>query len=718
MFISHIKSIMNKTFFTIILTLAFAVVSCKDYQTQIDDLQSKVDALSGTTITVGKINAGVAGLQKLVAAAQNAAQVKSVTPGDNCYVLDIKDAGVVELFSQTSGITVGESGGSYYWKLAGEWLTDASGAKVPVATDLKFKVEDYALQMSVDGGKTWKTMAATDAPAVTAVSEDANSVTVALDGGTSINLPKYFPLSVAFSGDGSTFAATGKVAVDYYINGEAGAYNVAISASDGWEYHIDNETEFKGTITFTAPEDPASQSVEVFVGDNKGHLISTVLNLPELTVKEDFPVLAPATEAYCIGSEGGQAEVTLDTNLEYEVTLGSGAAGWLTANGTKAVRTDVLVFTAVANDSHNMRSAAVTIASGIYSKVVTIYQEGLPVASGQNLSAGGTANCYIVTAEGDYYFDATVMGNGQEGIIPNVGFHSESAALSPVDVDFVMEGYPEPVIENLRLEDGKVYFHANGKKGNATVCVYDASDRVVWSWHIWCTDRPADRLHMNPGGVPITLLDRNLGATSTNPADGEATFGLYYQWGRKDPFTKDDMLSYMASNASIDLAGVVARPYSAFKTTINYRYDWIRTRNNYLWGNPEFRKTLPASSLTKTIYDPCPAGYMVPPSYVFYVFEEKSRITYLDNGFMLKCEYGQTSFYPYSGRLYQGFYDAVGYVDRSQAVMALWHSCAARYHLDDDDGGTTSMVYASNGDLNHKPDFRSRGIPVRCIKQE
>ncbi len=55
--------------------------------------------------------------------------------------------------------------------------------------------------------------------------------------------------------------------------------------------------------------------------------------------------------------------------------------------------------------------------------------------------------------------------------------------------------------------------------------------QVAWSWHIWRTDAPAEK----EAAAGCTILDRNLGATSVTPGD-VSSYGLYYQWGRKDPF--------------------------------------------------------------------------------------------------------------------------------------------------------------------------------------
>lgn len=81
-------------------------------------------------------------------------------------------------------------------------------------------------------------------------------------------------------------------------------------------------------------------------------------------------------------------------------------------------------------------------------------------------------------------------------------------------------------------KDGIVHFTSDGTEGNTVLAAFDAKGEVIWSWHLWMTDQP-ELFAYDEGGE---LMDRNLGATSALEADGAASFGLLYQWGRKDPF--------------------------------------------------------------------------------------------------------------------------------------------------------------------------------------
>lgn len=84
-------------------------------------------------------------------------------------------------------------------------------------------------------------------------------------------------------------------------------------------------------------------------------------------------------------------------------------------------------------------------------------------------------------------------------------------------------------------KDGSYKFKA--VKGNTDVSVGDVKGvKVLWSWHIWFTEQPAEQKYENSiKQYAGTLMDRNLGATSGTL--GKVEFlGLLYQWGRKDPF--------------------------------------------------------------------------------------------------------------------------------------------------------------------------------------
>jgi hypothetical protein len=107
-------------------------------------------------------------------------------------------------------------------------------------------------------------------------------------------------------------------------------------------------------------------------------------------------------------------------------------------------------------------------------------------------------------------------------------------------------------------------------------------------------------------------MDRNLGAlVAAEAGDAEVSptsYGMLYQWGRKDPFTAAGAFK---SSSPATYAGVpeeVAPGQILLEDAIaNPRLlghinngDWCLVTNNEFWADAE-----------KTIYDPCPPGYRV-----------------------------------------------------------------------------------------------------------
>lgn len=234
------------------------------------------------------------------------------------------------------------------------------------------------------------------------------------------------------------------------------------------------------------------------------------------------------------------------------------------------------------------------------------------------------ANSYVVNEPNTHYtFNGRVKGDG-------------TTAISPAYIGVIWQS-ASGLLQYIQLTDGKVSFYigANAddekkiKEGNAIIGAFDANDRILWSWHVWASNYdPEKEVIAYANGAKV--MSRNLGALNNANAKTEeilASFGLYYQWGRKDPFIGPN--TYQASNGT-DAAiynGAGSRTYveivtsSAETGTMEYatqhplRYitgvadsknDWLWTaHDNSLWG------------ASKTINDPCPYGWKVAPASAF-----------------------------------------------------------------------------------------------------
>ena len=349
---------------------------------------------------------------------------------------------------------------------------------------------------------------------------------------------------------------------------------------------------------------------------------------PELTLAPDAPIAFPA--------EGGSVDIAVTTNMEtwsavsdQEWCKVAASAGKFTVS---AVENEMLA---------PMPAATVTVTASTGERSVSRKLQVSQEAGKEkivDLSEAGTSNCYLVTAAGKYSFDATVRGNGAktEGL-------DAPAALAGTSAAVVWQSAPN-LISEVALADGRISFRIAGA-GNAVIAVKDGA--ILWSWHIWYPEAEVAGIASKTG---YEVMNMNLGAMR-NTAGDVSSYGLLYQWGRKDPFPAAPTLtgttatvgapiydgdnneikianSSMSSTADNNLAFAIANPtvclsnYAQFSTS----RDWLQAdaSNDALWGNPKGAERNETNDFVnkgaKSFYDPCPVGWRVPPVDVFRTF--------------------------------------------------------------------------------------------------
>ena len=350
-----------------------------------------------------------------------------------------------------------------------------------------------------------------------------------------------------------------------------------------------------------------------------------------------------------------------------------------------------------------------------------------------DLSAGGTANCYIVKEAGEYKFNATVRGNGKK----TDGNAADAIDLTNATAQVLWESFgtadtpaPGSLVNSAVLDGNNVLFSATSNKGNAVIAVEDGEGKILWSWHIWLAGgQPLGQAYNNDAG---TMMDRNLGATSAEKGNPGA-LGLFYQWGRKDPFLGSSATtgttfakscpdfsdpeaasSHLESNTTLDFS--ISNP-TVFLTNGSTPYDWYCTedtnKNDNLWKSSD-------ASSPKTMYDPCPAGWRVPDggdTGVWYKAFSSSSWTTATNwdSTYLGMDFGRTDKKLGSGMIW---YPAAGYRHDSDGTLndvgsgGRYWSCTpygtdAYYLLFLNDGS----VYPSDDD------YRAGGCSVRCLSE-
>ena len=328
--------------------------------------------------------------------------------------------------------------------------------------------------------------------------------------------------------------------------------------------------------------------------------------------------------------------------------------------------------------------------------------------AGDPLELMDAANCFIISRAGNYAF-MTVKGNSSESV----------GAVKSVEVlweSFGTSTAPKvgDLIKSVSYSDGYVTFQTADTfaEGNAVIAAKDASGKILWSWHIWLTDQPGKCVYANNAG---TMMDRNLGATSATPGEVGA-LGLLYQWGRKDPFLGSSSISdnveaqstitwpyAVSSSSSRGTVAYATEHPTTFITYNNDNQDW------YYTGDPSTDNTLWQS--TKTIYDPCPAGWRVPDGGSNGVwkkagFDDQSYDS-SDEGMLFGSISSPATWYPAAGFRY-GNFGALYYVGDFGIYWSVAPYGNFAFHLYFNcDGGVYPTNYNS----------RAYGQSVRCLQE-
>ncbi|MDE7451121.1 MAG: DUF4906 domain-containing protein, partial [Alistipes sp.] len=396
-----------------------------------------------------------------------------------------------------------------------------------------------------------------------------------------------------------------------------------------------------------------------------------------------------------------------------------------------------------------------------------------------------TANCYMVSEGQIYYrFRANVMGNGATtAAAPNGnGAAITPAALAPKSAKIIWQqnssnNTTETVISDVSIETigGVPYvkFKTSGaygspvKEGNALIAVYtstDGSGNPIWSWHIWSTAYKGatvtNTTRMTGAEyTSVQMMTRNLGSMGDT---GALSYGLLYQWGRKDPFTNSfaatgttaaTVTGTNTTTVAIATSGVgaaainytIAHP-TVFITNAADPYDWYSTtattvtnfrkqQRDNLWGNGDRVATKeqafgsrPANKTkgSKSIYDPCPPGYRVPPQGTWTNFTTDGQDTDDHSGAF--ATYANVSGTFSNGWLFYiagnktgatAWYPAAGYRSYSSGALTNVGSngyCWSSSPYSETSQHAGSLSFGSGRVFPVYSAYRASGLSVRCAK--
>ena len=431
-------------------------------------------------------------------------------------------------------------------------------------------------------------------------------------------------------------------------------------------------------------------------------------------------------------AEGQTHTIAFSADNIGSINVSSTPSGWTAEADLSTLRMTV---TAPAADEPGAERQGTIKLVGYVNGGKSVSADLFVAIAGSRDLASEQSNCYILSRPDTYYtFNAQVRGEGRE-------------PLATTSVEVIWQT-AKNLIRYLELDgQGRASFFVGSgvggalTEGNALVGAYDADGRLIWSWHLWVTDYdPSTQSQTYANG--LTFMTRNLGAGANDNATREqilASYGLYYQWGRREPFVgpyaydcasgKDaDMyngnnsrtyLSYVESSAETGTeAYALANPMSFILGVEESGYDWLyAAHSDDLWGGA-----------AKATADPCPKGWRVPDGNAFVGLTiaddlaagvEAYRQSYgwhLTDGVV-------TAFYLGAGRrsaLLGGIQNIntnevpkpwVGCYWTSSTGSAALTSSGMYFTLDTED--------ALQSEMRPRTDFqRANGLQIRCVKDE
>lgn len=505
----------------------------------------------------------------------------------------------------------------------------------------------------------------------------------------------------------------------FYLDGKnAPEYRFELDGSASLSYSID----YAPTV-YGPQNDRTAYTVEV--SDEEGY--TTALRR-EHRYANSLVVYVPLSPGGTLSATGALycSEVRTNDYLRYEIhTSGTGCTltpqplagstflGWYAPpNYSKPVSTDS-PYAFVASSSRQELYARFSVPE-------------------ERLDVRGTANCYIAAKKNTaYLFRSGVKGNGRQttGLPAPTANSIASAAV-------LWESGPQgSVISSVEMKGGDIAFTTGDTYGNALIGGFNASGGIEWSWHIWFTPYdPSASAHEYTGGM--IFMDRNLGALSATPGDASA-HGMYYQWGRKDPFPAGvEELSCLtgyeyrtvrgAGSKGMTLDYAIANPthYIVGEEELipgsGYSYkNWLLTPNHNLWGNasPSVDSYVEASD--KSVYDPCPPGWKLPDRRAWSnAGISVLRMTRAQGGFYLWYNQNDDyAYYPFTGEL------SGDTPTPAKPQRALYWSASPGAGSDQPavlaNEAQGLGISNENGMAVVQPlmySYPSRGCPVRCVR--
>lgn len=684
-----------------LVAMALLIVACSDkyddtgIRTELNALKTRVDALESS---VDALRSAIGEGRFVLKVEEFKDPVSGRTTGITVTYTD----GTVKHFEITAAneyegpvISIIQAGnGSLCWAVDGVLIQLADGSYVPVYQTPVFSIDEEGnLWVEIDGekvqlGEVTSGGATLQDGIFTNIQVEDENIVLTLSDDTKVNIPFAEAFKLNIETTECTFSELAAITIPYTVSAKTNGTEVGVAGYSPKDFNVMVE---EAEIVITPLHKKAS-AVLLAYADSKVGLTSVVPITVEAEGIEIVDTPVSETVDYLAAGNDGVVVANVVSNIAFDVVP---VDSWITVTGVKSVAY-AITLTLEDNTTGEYREGKVNIVKAGTETVIQTIVIGQNVGDTTvNLGSNGTANCYIVTDAGDYKF-AAVKGNSNE----SVGTVASAALLWETCNN---ETAPEKnsIISEVSYADGYVRFSTPSvlSAGNALICVKDSDDVILWSWHIWI---PATKIVSSTFGgvVSSPMMDRNLGAlVAAEAAEAEPTsitYGLYYSWGRKDPFPSPKMattdpVAYDGPVMTVEES--IQNPNVYVKTGSDSVKDWAAESDDTLWGKD------------KTIYDPCPAGYKVS-------FRDKTEAFWggitTATGFEINTTYkwfkvGEpATVFPVPGYIDQG------YLEKEGVRAYLWSSYASGTNI-------AYQMYINSADISVTEQRKSRAGNIRCV---
>lgn len=311
----------------------------------------------------------------------------------------------------------------------------------------------------------------------------------------------------------------------------------------------------------------------------------------------------------------------------------------------------------------------------------------LPLVYGNAIKDGQTNTSAYESpaASADYILQKLVNHAGNAITDPYI---YNNKGCEPDNATLVWQDSPH-LVTNVKLSDNKqnMIFKIQEEhiaQGNAVIAVRNSNDEILWSWHIWVTDYVPggeadkdapmkDKVVTNNQNNKYTFMAVYLGYcgntekyyegrsvkvrfeqegtgktqtiefTQTQHSVSYDDWNVpYYQWGRKEPMLPAKSHNQQSLNKTwYDAAGRSSTSWAYSKESVNEIKKAIPSciknpgkmigvsvlSSVYLYRNL-WNASPNDNSVVKTVYDPSPVGYHIPPKNAFNGFTYDGRNYY------------------------------------------------------------------------------------------